>query len=113
MSKAVEFVSLPTGPSPAGGRGEQSRRVCFALTPGPSPAGGRGVQSRRVFYAFFTPRPRFTSRPFTPPVPTISRKRQSPYDGEISMHLLDGLSLLLASGLFIYLLVALLRAGRS
>ncbi|MEK1942077.1 MAG: K(+)-transporting ATPase subunit F [Pseudomonas sp.] len=29
------------------------------------------------------------------------------------MHLLDGLSLLLASGLFIYLLVALLRAGRN
>jgi len=29
------------------------------------------------------------------------------------MQILDGLSLLLASGLFIYLLVALLRAGRS
>ena len=39
--------------------------------------------------------------------------RHSPSDGDTSMHILDGLSLLLASGLFIYLLVALLRAGRN
>jgi K+-transporting ATPase ATPase F chain len=32
---------------------------------------------------------------------------------EISMSILDGVSLLLAAGLFIYLLVALLRAGRT
>jgi K+-transporting ATPase ATPase F chain len=67
----------------------------------------------QVFYTFFTPTLASASRPFTPLIPTILHKRHSPYDGEIPMHLLDGLSLLLASGLFIYLLVALLRAGRS
>jgi K+-transporting ATPase ATPase F chain len=36
-----------------------------------------------------------------------------PYDGVFSMSVLDGVSLLLAAGLFIYLLVALLRAGRN
>ncbi|GGL41991.1 hypothetical protein GCM10009091_24860 [Pseudomonas brenneri] len=39
--------------------------------------------------------------------------RQSPYDGETSMSVLDGVSLLLAVALFIYLLVALLRADRG
>ena len=41
-----------------------------------------------------------------------SSTRQSPYDGEFFMSVLDGVSLLLAAGLFVYLLVALLRAGR-
>jgi len=36
-----------------------------------------------------------------------------PYQGENSMSILDGVSLLLAVALFIYLLVALLRADRN
>ncbi|RMQ86090.1 hypothetical protein ALP97_03980 [Pseudomonas salomonii] len=39
--------------------------------------------------------------------------RQSPQNGETSMSVLDGVSLLLAVALFIYLLVALLRADRN
>ena len=42
-----------------------------------------------------------------------SYTRQSPHDGETSMSVLDGVSLLLAVALFIYLLVALLRADRN
>lgn len=41
-------------------------------------------------------------------------KRQRPLEGEIAhMTVLDWLSLALATGLFVYLLVALLRADRA
>jgi K+-transporting ATPase ATPase F chain len=58
------------------------------------------------------PSPNRRSRSFTPLLTTITYTRQLPYDGEISMSVLDGVSLLLAAGLFIYLMVALLRADQ-
>jgi len=71
----------------------------------------RGLQP--TLYGFFMPQPTRRSRSFTGWLLTIGHKRQSPYDGVFSMSVLDGVSLLLAAGLFIYLLVALLRAGRN
>lgn len=51
------------------------------------------------------------NRFFTPPLRRLSLKRQRPLEGEIAhMTVLDWLSLALATGLFVYLLVALLRA---
>ena len=43
----------------------------------------------------------------------LPHTRRSPLNGETSMSVLDGVSLLLAVALFIYLLVALLRADRN
>ena len=43
----------------------------------------------------------------------LPHTRHSPLNGETSMSVLDGVSLLLAVALFIYLLVALLRADRN
>ncbi|HGE2311212.1 TPA: K(+)-transporting ATPase subunit F [Pseudomonas aeruginosa] len=52
------------------------------------------------------------NRFFTPPLRRLSLKRQRPLEGEIAhMTVLDWLSL--ATGLFVYLLVALLRADRA
>lgn len=56
------------------------------------------------------------NRFFTPPLRRLSLKRQRPLEGEIAhMTVLDWLSLALAlaTGLFVYLLVALLRADRA
>ncbi len=54
------------------------------------------------------------NRFFTPPLRRLSLKRQRPLEGEIAhMTVLDCLSLALATGLFVYLLVALLRADRA
>ena len=64
--------------------------------------------SLRFLYA---PRPPSLSFLYTPTADNCPT-RQSPYDGEFFMSVLDGVSLLLAAGLFVYLLVALLRAGR-
>ncbi|MFP8279076.1 K(+)-transporting ATPase subunit F [Pseudomonas aeruginosa] len=52
------------------------------------------------------------NRFFTPPLRRLSLKRQRSFEGEIAhMTVLDWLSL--ATGLFVYLLVALLRADRA
>jgi K+-transporting ATPase ATPase F chain len=68
-----------------------------------------------LFYSLFTlslcPRPPSLSFLYTLTEHNCPT-RQSPYDGEFFMSVLDGVSLLLAAGLFVYLLVALLRAGR-
>lgn len=54
------------------------------------------------------------NRFFTPPLRRLSLKWQRPLEGEIAhMTVLDWLSLALATGLFVYLLVALLRADRA
>jgi potassium-transporting ATPase KdpF subunit len=52
------------------------------------------------------------SRSFTPLIPTIPSHGNRRMTESVSMSVLDGVSLLLAAGLFVYLLVALLRAGR-
>ena len=70
-----------------------------------------------LFYSFFTARHGSRSRAFTPSLPTLPpcglRHIGVCLMGEISMSVMDGISLLMGVGLFIYLLVALLRADQS
>jgi len=77
-------------------------------------------RTRAVFYAFFTPPGEAGNRSFTRSLRKISVRRQRPpkrwsrpREEKETMSVLDGVSLVLATGLFIYLLVALLRADRS
>jgi len=80
----------------------------FERPVGGVPAAQQRRQSLRFLYAPYTLSISFL---YTPSEDN-SYTRQSPYDGEFFMSVLDGVSLLLAAGLFVYLLVALLRAGR-
>ncbi len=75
------------------------------------------VRLAALLYSFFTPGACSRSRAFTPMLRTIHprglrRNRLLP-DGENSMSVMDSISLLMGVGLFIYLLVALLRADQS
>jgi K+-transporting ATPase ATPase F chain len=64
-------------------------------------------------YAFFMPCARPRSRSFTALLGTIPLHAAIAVQRRNSMSVLDGVSLLLAVGLFVYLLVALLRADRN
>lgn len=64
-------------------------------------------------YAFFMPSPRLGNRAFTVLLRKLCPAALQPLPGVGQMNILDGLSLAMAIGLFIYLLVALLRAERS
>ena len=59
------------------------------------------------------PKPRLGNRVFTLVLRNICPAALQPLLGVGQMNFLDGLSLAMATGLFIYLLVALLRADRS
>lgn len=67
---------------------------------------------RPSLYAFFMPMRRPRSRSFTGALRTIEAHAAMAVSRRVSMGVLDGVSLLLAVGLFVYLLVALLRADR-
>jgi hypothetical protein len=63
-------------------------------------------------YVFFMPARPIANRSFTPGLPRIKPGGADRIKEGNSMSILDGVSLGLAPGLFIYLRVALLRAGR-
>ena len=65
------------------------------------------------FYGFFMPSPWRGNRAFTALLRKLCPAAIQPLPGVGQMNILDGLSLAMAIGLFIYLLVALLRADRS
>ena len=68
------------------------------------------THSLRRLYAPPTPSLSFL---YTTPDDNCPTRGSTPLNGETSMSVLDGVSLLLAVALFIYLLVALLRADRN
>jgi K+-transporting ATPase ATPase F chain len=66
-----------------------------------------------LFTLSLWPTPRLALVPLQPPSRQSLHTRQYAVTRRSSMSVLDGVSLLLAVGLFIYLLVALLRADRN
>ena len=76
-------------------------------------AATNALQHVAKFYGFFMPSPWRGNRVFTALLRKLCPAAIQPLPGVGQMNILDGLSLAMAIGLFIYLLVALLRADRS
>ena len=70
-------------------------------------------QNFPLFTLYLCPATSLDLAPLQPPCRQSLHTRQYAVTRRTSMSVLDGVSLLLAVGLFIYLLVALLRADRN